>query len=115
MSDEAMTAVRLRVTLDGFEWIWRELLVPCRFDLRQLHFVIQTTFGWEHSEDYLFTIGGLKYGNPAYNSRPRFKNGARVSDGATFRLADFEDASGAISFFYEYEGPSLSYWEHSIT
>ncbi len=59
---EEPTAVQLRVTLLDIEpAIWRQLVVPWRFHLGQLHRVIQAAFGWWDDHLHEFTIGGLRF------------------------------------------------------
>jgi hypothetical protein len=41
--------------------IWRRLVVPSRFNLRDLHLVLEATFGWMNAHLYEFQIGGLRF------------------------------------------------------
>lgn len=43
--------------------IWRRVLMPATFTLRQLHGVIQVTMGWESLHLYLFQIRAIAYGS----------------------------------------------------
>ena len=41
------TAVQLRVSIARIEpQIWRRLIVPLHYNLRELHLVLQAAFGW---------------------------------------------------------------------
>jgi hypothetical protein len=43
--------------------IWRRMLVPAAFTLRELHGVIQVAMGWESLHLYLFQIRAVAYGS----------------------------------------------------
>ena len=56
------TAVQLRVSIDRIEpQIWRRLVVPLHFNLRELHLVLQAAFGWMNAHMHEFEIGGLSF------------------------------------------------------
>ena len=56
-------AVQLRVSIDRIEpQIWRRVIVPSSFNLRDLHLVLQAAFGWMNAHLHEFEIGGLSYG-----------------------------------------------------
>ena len=87
---EEPTAVQLRVTLLDIEpAIWRQLVIPWRFHLGQLHRVIQAAFGWWDYHLHQFTIGGLRYGDPEQVGEPEFEDDARSFDETAVRLRDF--------------------------
>jgi len=110
---EQPTAVQLRVTLLDIEpAIWRQLVVPWRFHLGQLHRVIQAAFGWSDSHLHEFTIGGLRYGDPEHIGEPEFEDDARSFDEAAVRLRDFGRMPDP-GFLYLYDFGD--HWQHRIT
>jgi hypothetical protein len=107
------TAVQLRVTLLDIEpAIWRQLVVPWRFHLGQLHRVIQAAFGWWDAHLHEFRIGGLRYGDPEQIGEPEFEDEARAFDEVAVRLSDFRRAPGQ-SFVYVYDFGDN--WQHRVT
>ena len=100
---EEPTAVQLRVTLLDIEpAIWRQLVIPWRFHLGQLHRVIQAAFGWWDYHLHQFTIGGLRYGDPEQVGEPEFEDDARLFDETAVRLRDFGRVPEQ-SFLYLYD------------
>ena len=65
--------------------IWRRILVPAAFSLRELHGVIQVTMGWEGIHLYQFCLRAARYGSwevsaaspDATLAALRFRKGAR--------------------------------------
>ena len=113
MSWEEPTAVQLRVTLLDIEpAIWRQLVVPWRFHLGQLHRVIQAAFGWWDYHLHEFIIGGLRYGDPEQIGEPEFEDDARSFDETAVRLRDFGRVPDQ-SFLYLYDFGD--HWQHRIT
>jgi len=56
---------QLKMSLrDSQPLIWRRVLVPEDFTLRQLHRVLQYVMNWEDYHLHEFTIGGNRYGIP---------------------------------------------------
>jgi hypothetical protein len=56
------TAVQVRASIDRIEpQIWRRLVVPLDFNLRELHLVLQAAFGWMNAHLHEFEIGGLNF------------------------------------------------------
>ena len=54
--------LRLRVDLAGTEIpVWRELLVPARLSLEELHIIIQVAFDWEDVQLHEFQVGHDRY------------------------------------------------------
>lgn len=110
---EEPTAVQLRVTLLDIEpAIWRQLVIPWRFHLGQLHRVIQAAFGWWDYHLHQFTIGGLRYGDPEQVGEPEFEDDARLFDETAVRLRDFGRVPDQ-SFLYLYDFGD--HWQHHIT
>lgn len=55
--------IRMKVTLENVHpTVWRRLLVPAGFTLRQLHRVLVDTMGWYDSHLHQFIIRGNYYG-----------------------------------------------------
>ena len=97
MAPPSTRLVRLKVTLQNVRpAIWRRLLVPAAFTLRQLHQVLIAAMGWHGSHLHHFFIRGRFYGKPD----PEL--GADTLDE---RLHNLEHvlALGARSFQYEYD------------
>lgn len=103
-----MSLYELRVQLKDIEPpVWRELRVPRRMTLDELHEVLQVAMGWTNSHLYLFHAGGKKYGEPDPDP-----NWEKVQDSARTTLEDIVTEAGQ-SFVYEYDlGDS---WMHEVT
>jgi hypothetical protein len=43
--------------------VWRRVLVPTTFTLRELHGVIQVAMGWEGIHLYVFLLRAARYGS----------------------------------------------------
>jgi hypothetical protein len=96
---EAILQLKIRL-LDINPMIWRRVLVPAAFTLRQLHGVIQVAMGWESLHLYLFQIRAVAYGS--------FQLSAESPD-ATMESFRFRKNT---KFTYVYDmGAS---WEHEI-
>src|SRR5512134_3413365 len=64
MSSPAGAILQLKIRLlDISPMIWRRVLVPAAFTLRELHGVIQVAMGWESLHLYLFQIRAVAYGS----------------------------------------------------
>src|SRR3954454_12996802 len=56
--------LQLKVWLVGISpMVWRRVLVPASFTLRELHGVIQVTMGWEGIHLYVFRLRAARYGS----------------------------------------------------
>jgi hypothetical protein len=91
VNDAPLTAdggevLRIKVWLVGISpMIWRRVLVPAAFSLRELHGVIQVAMGWEGIHLYGFHLRAARYGSWEVSaSSPdvmltalRFRKGAR--------------------------------------
>ena len=44
--------------------IWRRITIPGKISLARLHRRLQLAMGWENYHLHLFTIGGVRYGEP---------------------------------------------------
>jgi hypothetical protein len=99
--------IRMKVTLENVRpTIWRRLLVPAGFTLRQLHRVLLDTMGWHDSHLHQFIIRGNYYGK----TDPEFGFARRDE-----RLHNLEHllVLGVRSFRYEYDFGDG--WMHRIT
>ncbi len=90
--------------------IWRRIVVPGQWTLRQLHQVLQVTMGWTHSHLHQFIVpsknGSTYYGEPSPEDDYFHKDDRRV------RLAQIAPKEGA-TFLYEYDFGDC--WKHEIT
>lgn len=92
--------------------IWRQVVVPWRFNLGHLHRVIQAAFGWWDCHLHEFIIGGLRYGDPDQIGDHEFEDDARAFDETMVRLRDF-GREPHQSFIYVYDlGDN---WQHRAT
>src|SRR5271165_2487741 len=83
---DADAIVQVKVWLIGISpMVWRRVLVPTTFTLRELHGVIQVVMGWEGIHLYQFRFRAARYGSGELSaSSPdvtlaalRFRKGAR--------------------------------------
>ncbi len=89
--------VQLKVTLQNVRPpIWRRLLVPAGFTLRQLHQVLIAAMGWHGSHLHHFFIRGNFYG------KPDLELGPKTIDERRHNL-EHVLALGTRSFQYEYD------------
>ena len=106
-----LNAVQLRVSIDRIEpQIWRRLLVPSHFNLRELHLVMQAAFGWTNSHLHEFEIGGLSYGDELFDAE-RDDDDPQVFDETGVRLRDFTREPGTV-FRYVYDMGDN--WVHTV-
>src|SRR4051812_20449418 len=95
-------AVQLRVSIDRIEpQIWRRVIVPSSFNLRDLHLVLQAAFGWMNAHLHEFEIGGLSYGEKLADAE-RGDDDPRTFDEMEVRLRDFTREPGTM-FRYVYD------------
>ena len=103
--------MHVRVSIDRIEpQIWRRLIVPLDFNLRELHLVLQAAFGWMNAHMHEFEIGGLNYGDDS--AAERMDDDPRVFDEMEVTLRDFTREPGT-TFRYVYDMGDN--WEHHIT
>jgi Plasmid pRiA4b ORF-3-like protein len=104
-------AVQLRVSIDRIEpQIWRRLVVPLHFNLRELHLVLQAAFGWTNSHLHEFEIGGLRYGDELADAE-RAEDDPRTFEEMEVRLRDFTREPGT-TFSYVYDMGDN--WVHTV-
>src|SRR5262245_27163201 len=105
-------AVQVHVSLDGIKpLIWRRLVVPLGFSLRDLHLVLQAAFGWMNAHLYEFQIGGLRFGDAHFANAEMGEGDARAFDDAEVRLRDFS-RKPQTKFKYVYDFGDD--WVHTI-
>jgi hypothetical protein len=105
------SAVQVRVSIDRIEpQIWRRLVVPLHFNLRELHLVVQAAFGWTNSHLHEFEIGGLSYGDELFDAE-RDDDDPKVFDEMEVRLRDFTREPGT-TFRYVYDMGDN--WVHTV-
>jgi hypothetical protein len=110
MQFKELNAVQVRVSIDCIEpQIWRRLVVPLHFNLRELHLVLQAAFGWTNSHLHEFEIGGLRYGDKRLAEE--WEGGPQLFDEASVLLRDFSREPGT-KFTYVYDMGDN--WEHTI-
>ena len=86
LAADTTAILQVKVWLTGISpMVWRRVLVPASFTLRELHGVIQVTMGWEGIHLYDFQLRAARYGSwEAAAASPyvtlaalRFRKGAR--------------------------------------
>jgi hypothetical protein len=105
------TAVEVRASIDRIEpQIWRRLVVPLHFNLRELHLVLQAAFGWMNVHMHEFEIGGLSYADE-FAQAERDDDDPKVFDEMEVRLRDFTREPGT-EFRYVYDMGDN--WVHTV-
>ncbi|HKI17674.1 MAG TPA: plasmid pRiA4b ORF-3 family protein [Isosphaeraceae bacterium] len=100
---------QIKITLRDIQPpIWRRIQVPdCT--LGELHEIIQTAMGWEHSHMHQFIINNQYYGETALDEMDLDMD---MEDENGIRLRQIVKGSGKARIVYEYDfGDS---WEHEI-
>ena len=86
LAADAAAILQIKVWLTGISpMVWRRVLVPSSFTLRELHGVIQVAMGWEGIHLYDFQLRAGRYGSwevaasspDVALAAPRFRKGAR--------------------------------------
>ncbi|WP_132662174.1 plasmid pRiA4b ORF-3 family protein [Rhizobium azibense] len=107
---EPINAVQVHISLDEIEpEVWRRLVLPSRWNLEQLHLVIQAAFNWWNYHLHEFQIGGLRYGDVELLMEDAIEDDPRVFDFRAVRLRDFEQKA-VFNYLYDF-GDS---WLHSV-
>ncbi len=106
---QAGPVYQLKVTLRGSRPpIWRRVLVPGRYTLGDLHWVIQFVMGWTNSHLHHFDVFGTYYSLPMPYSG---WEDAEEQDARKVRLAEIAPQA-KTKFRYEYDfGDS---WDHDV-
>jgi hypothetical protein len=89
--------------------IWRQLLVPIDWNLKQLHLAIQAAFNWWNYHLSEFYIGGLRFGDVPLLTEDAHDDDQRVFDFVQVRLRDFEPRSRLVYLYDFGDG-----WKHRI-
>jgi hypothetical protein len=57
---------QLKITLRGVSKppVWRRVLVPAEFTLRELHEIVQRVMGWDDCHLHVFSTERQEYGSP---------------------------------------------------
>jgi len=106
-----LTTVQVRVSIDRIEpQLWRRLVVPSHFNLRELHLVLQAAFGWMNAHLHEFEIGGLRYGNEFLDIERAYDD-PRIFEETEVRLRDFTREPGT-EFRYVYDMGDK--WLHTV-
>ncbi len=97
MGNNADRMLTLKVNLSGTcPRIWRQLQVPLKAALHQLHMILQVAMGWEDLHFYDFKISGRCYSGPYYGVEEE------AHPLRTVRLSELSLSPGK-SFSYEYD------------
>ena len=109
-SAEETLIYQLKITLINIRPpIWRRVLVPGHFTLRQLYVVIQVAMdGWCGGHLHEFEINGMHYGEPI---GPEEDWGVPIVDEAQVKLADL-GCGLKTKFLYTYDFGDN--WQHEI-
>jgi hypothetical protein len=113
MAYEEPTAFQIHAVLDGVEPpIWRRLVVPLSFNLKQLHHVLQAAFGWTDSHLHEYRIGGLRFGDADFAESERFEGDMRTFEEADVTLNDFSrEPETKFNYVYDFG----DHWVHVVT
>ena len=97
----AEVVLQIKVWLIGISpMVWRRVLVPAAFTLRELHGVIQVAMGWEGIHLFQFCLRAVRYGSSELSA-----------SSPDVTLAALQLRKGA-RFIYEYD-LNIS-WRHEI-
>lgn len=112
MGFQVPNAVELRVSIDRIEpQIWRGLIVPSSFNLRDLHLVLQAAFGWMNAHLHEFEIGGLRFADADVANAENGRDDSRAFEEMDVRLRDFTREPGT-TFSYVYDMGDN--WVHTV-
>lgn len=81
--------------------IWRRLEIEGHCDLGELHYILQTAFGWTNSHLHQFTLPGEKKGQKRFFSDPQFEL-EDAEDEFSFRLDQILPEAD-MNLLYEYD------------
>lgn len=93
---DATAILQIKVWLTGISpMVWRRVLVPTAFTLRELHGVIQVAMGWEGIHLYDFHLRAERYGSwEVAASSPDVTLRANEDETSTPRKFTLEGAEG---------------------
>ncbi|WP_244476131.1 plasmid pRiA4b ORF-3 family protein [Rhizobium sp. Leaf306] len=107
---QAPNTVQVQITIDEIKPnVWRRLVLPSYWTLKQLHLSIQAAFSWWNYHLHEFQIGGLRFGDVELLTDGDCNDGSRVFDFREVSLRDFQVGS---SFRYLYDFGDG--WRHTI-
>lgn len=105
-------AIQLHASLDDINpLIWRRLLVPLHVNLRELHLILQVTFGWMDAHLHEFEVGGLRYGDADRANAENAIGNSRSFEERDVMLRDFTREPGT-TFKYIYDFGDN--WRHTV-
>jgi len=102
-----MHAYRLRVDLHPSDIeppIWRRIEISANATLLELHWAVQSLFGWENSHLHEFSVGDRSF------SDPEFGLGRELGDEGGVTLADVAEPGDELSYVYDFGDD----WRHRI-
>lgn len=100
---------QLKVVLNHVKpLIWRRIIVPGDFTVRQLHTVLQVVMGWEESHLHVFKIQEKEYGDPQDDETGRHP----IFDEHKYRLDRILPKQVGFRFTYTYDFGDE--WEHVL-
>ena len=106
VEQESRVVYQLKVTLaESDPPIWRRLLVPSGYTLRQLHGAIQATMGWQNCHLHSFEIQGIRYGDD-----PEQELGFQDDGGVTL-LRVLPPIESIFEYVYDFG----DHWVHEVT
>src|SRR5450631_2863845 len=69
LAADAAAILQIKVWLTGISpMVWRRVLVPAGFTLRELHGVIQVAMGWEGFHLFQFCLRAVRYGSSEWST-----------------------------------------------
>lgn len=105
MANDAMM-YQVKVTLNGVKPpIWRRLLVPSSYSLKDVHDVLQVAMGWRDSHLHQFVAMGMLYGQPDAEFGIRRVNEKHVRLDEVLRTE-----KDAMTYEYDFGDG----WEHKV-
>jgi hypothetical protein len=101
---------RLKISLDGSKpEIWRRVLVPGKFSLEKLHFIIQIVMGWNNTHLHEFEISSKRYINPDHDP-DEMDSSSPAFDEKKVKIADVLSKKDCLKYSYDFGDD----WNHSI-
>jgi Plasmid pRiA4b ORF-3-like protein len=105
VEQESRVTYQLKVTLTECDpLIWRRILVPSGYTLRQLHGAIQASMGWQNCHQHSFEIQGVEYGDD-----PEQELGFQDDGGVTL-LRALPPVESAFEYVYDFG----DHWVHEV-
>ena len=92
--------------IDAHLPIWRRVLVPGLFNLKQFHEILQMAMGWDNKHMYNFEINGEEYGE----HEAEFEGDKEVKKAWHYPLSDIASKSNQFIYNYDYGDD----WRHEV-